>query len=60
MNYVVENWQTLVELALQIVGAAAIVATLTPTDADNKVVALVSKLVHALGANFGKAKNGGK
>lgn len=60
MNYVLENWQTLLELALQIVGAAAIVATLTPTDADNKVVALVSKLVHALGANFGKAKNGGK
>ena len=57
MTYIVENWDTIGEIALQVVGIAALVATLTPTENDNKVINLISKLIHTLGANFGKAKN---
>ena len=60
MTWIAENWETVGQIALQVVGLAALVATLTPTESDNKVVDKISKLVHALGANFGKAKNGGK
>ena len=57
MTYIIENWDTIGAIALQVVGIAALIATLTPTDTDNKIVDLVSKLIHTLGANFGKAKN---
>ena len=57
MTYIIENWETIGEVALQVIGIAALVATLTPTDTDNRIVNLVSKLIHTLGANFGKAKN---
>ena len=57
MQYIIENWDTIGEIALQVVGIAALVATLTPTNADNTIINLVSKLIHTLGANFGKAKN---
>ena len=57
MTYIVENWDTIGEIALQVVGIAALVATLTPTENDNKVIGLISRLIHTLGANFGKAKN---
>ena len=57
MTYIIENWDTIGEIALQVVGIAALVATLTPTDTDNKVINLISKLIHTLGAIFGKAKN---
>ena len=57
MTWIAENWETVGQIALQVVGLAALVATLTPTESDNKVVAMISKLVHALGANFGNAKS---
>ena len=57
MTYIVENWDTIGEIALQVVGVAALIATLTPPDTDNRVINLISKLIHTLGANFGKAKN---
>ena len=60
MTWISENWQTVGQRAWQGGGLAALGATLTPTESDNKVVDKISKLVHALGANFGKAKNGGK
>jgi hypothetical protein len=46
-----------IELALAIVGVASIIATMTPTDIDNKVVSMASKFLHLLAMNFGKAKN---
>lgn len=46
-----------IELALAVVGLASIVATMTPTNVDNKAVDIVSKFVHLLAMNFGKAEN---
>jgi hypothetical protein len=46
-----------IELALAIVGVASILATLTPTNIDNKVVSMVSKFVHLIAMNFGSAAN---
>ncbi len=57
MQYIQENWDTIGAIALQVVGVAALVATLTPTESDNKIVGMITKLIHLLGANVGKAKN---
>ncbi len=57
MEYIVENWDTIGAIALQVIGAAALVATLTPNETDNKIVDALSKIINLLGANFGKAKN---
>lgn len=48
-----------VRLFFQFIGIAAAIATLTPNEADNKVVDGLLKIINVLGANVGKAKNGG-
>ena len=57
MEYIVENWDNIAAIALQVVGIAAMIATMTPNKTDNKIVDAVSKIINLLGANFGKAKN---
>ena len=39
-------------MILACVGAAAIIANATPNETDNKVVAIISKVIDFLGANF--------
>tara|TARA_Y100000592_G_C5207475_1_gene193383 strand:- start:239 stop:418 length:180 start_codon:yes stop_codon:yes gene_type:complete len=57
MEYIVENWDNIGAIALQVIGIAALVATMTPNKTDNKIVDALSKIINLLGANFGKAKN---
>jgi hypothetical protein len=57
MEYIVENWDNIAAIALQVVGIAALIATMTPNKTDNKIVDAISKIINLLGANFGKAKN---
>ena len=42
---------------LEIIGAFAIIATLTPNKTDDKIVQTILNAVNFLGANMGKAKN---
>ena len=57
MDYIIENWDAIGAIALQIIGIAALVATMTPNKTDNKIVDALSKIINLIGANFGKAKN---
>ena len=49
IEYIIANATDLTALLLAVLGVASIVARLTPTEADNKVLEYVYKLVHALG-----------
>ena len=51
------NISAILEIVVQIVGVASLVATMTPNEADNKAVDFVLNLVNMLGANVGKASN---
>ena len=51
------NISAILEIVVQIVGVASLVATLTPNEADNKAVDFVLNIVNMLGANVGKASN---
>jgi len=42
---------------LQLVGAASIVATMTPNKTDDKIVQWILDAINFLGGNLGKAKN---
>ncbi len=42
---------------LQIIGGFAVIATLTPNKADDKIAQIVLDVVNFLGGNLGKAKN---
>jgi len=44
-------------LILQVVGAAAAVATLTPNKSDDKIIQLILDAVNFVGGNIGKATN---
>jgi hypothetical protein len=58
MDFLNENAGALIQLLVSIIGVFAIVATMTPNDADNKIAASLLKFVNLLGANVGKARNG--
>ena len=45
------------ELISAIVGVFSIIATVTPTKIDNKIVGYIAKVINLFGMNFGKAKN---
>jgi len=44
-------------IATSIVGTFALIATLTPNKADDKIAQWLLNTVNLLGANIGKAKN---
>lgn len=58
MEWLTENFSNVVEVVLNLVGAFAVIATMTPNENDNKIVAFVLNVINTLGANFGKASNG--
>jgi len=51
------NWQSWFAVATSIVGTAALVATLTPNKADDRIVQWLLDIVNFVGANIGKARN---
>jgi|TARA_Y100000310_G_C20548404_1_gene746781 hypothetical protein len=57
INFIIENWEALFSAVTSVVGAFAIVATLTPNQTDNELVDKVMKFINFFGANFGKAAN---
>jgi hypothetical protein len=57
VEFINENAPKLIEFGIQLVGAFAILATLTRNDADNKIAAWMLKAINFLGANFGNARN---
>jgi len=57
MEWITDNWQDVLGIATSIVGAFAIIATMTPNPQDDKIVSMLYKLINFLGANFGKSKN---
>ena len=46
-----------VEIVVQVVGAFALIAALTPNTSDNAIADFLLRLVNTLGANLGKAAN---
>jgi len=48
---------SIVDILVHIVGVAAVVATLTPNESDNKAVDFILNLINMLGGNLGRASN---
>jgi hypothetical protein len=57
MTYIMTNWQTWLAIATSVIGSAAVIATLTPNKADDRIVQWLLDIVNFIGANVGKAKN---
>ena len=57
MDWLLENVGSLLDIALKLVGAFAVVATLTPNESDNAVADGLMKIINTLGGNFGNARN---
>jgi len=49
IEYITSNSQDLVALLFGILGVFSIIAKLTPTDSDNKILEKIQKLVHTVG-----------
>ena len=45
------------EVAVQVIGAFAVIASMTPNNSDNAIADFLLRLVNTLGANVGKAGN---
>lgn len=49
VSWVAANWDVIGQTVLAVLGAASLIARLTPTEADNAIVDAVLKVVHGLG-----------
>jgi hypothetical protein len=49
IDYITTNYAELTVALLAVLGAASAIAKLTPTEADNKALEAIYKVVHALG-----------
>lgn len=49
-----ENARDYIEIAGLVIAAASAIAALTPTDADNKAVGIVIRLLDVFALNWGK------
>jgi formaldehyde-activating enzyme involved in methanogenesis len=54
LEYLQLHWADIIAAVTAVVTAASLIANLTPTDADNKVLAVISKFIHMLALNFKK------
>ena len=59
ISYVMENYMQILSAVGGILGGFAVIASMTPNKSDDRVVQMILDMVNFLGANFGKAKNGG-
>ncbi|MAH47845.1 hypothetical protein CMI37_18635 [Candidatus Pacearchaeota archaeon] len=59
MEWLSANWENVIGMATSMVGAFALLSTMTPNPRDDKIVGYLWKLINFLGANFGKSKNEG-
>ena len=57
VSYVMQNWNLITDVVLKLVGAFAIIASMTPNTNDNKAAQMLADLVNLLGFNIGKSKN---
>ena len=57
MDFLIENGSNLVEIAFQIAGAFAIIASMTPNENDNKIADYILKFINVVGFNVGNARN---
>ena len=57
VSYVMQNWNLITDVVLKLVGAFAIIASMTPNTNANKAAQMLADLVNLLGFNIGKSKN---
>jgi len=51
MEWITSNWKVLITGILAILGGASILARLTPTEVDNKIIDAILRLIKTLGLN---------
>lgn len=56
---IIEKVIAIIPVLVTVIGAAAIIATVTPNKSDDKIVQVILDIINFLGANLGKAKNKG-
>lgn len=54
IDFIQTNQEALVQIVLATVALASLIANLTPTESDNKIVAKLSAIVNFLALNFKK------
>ena len=57
MDWIIENGNAIFEIALKVVGAFSVIASLTPNTTDNKVADALMRIINTIGFNIGQAKN---
>ena len=57
MDWIIGNAGNILNIALEIIGAFAIIATMTPNESDNKIANGLMRIINMLGANTGMASN---
>lgn len=55
-EWIMANWQTIVNVTVIVIGSAKAIAAITPNETDNKIVGRILKLVDLVGLIGTKTK----
>lgn len=56
MDWILQNWTTVLDAVAYIIAAASVITTLTPTPKDNEILAKIVNVLRLLGLNVGAAR----
>lgn len=54
MNWIIANASEIIAIITAIVTVASMIANLTPTETDNKIIAAITRVINLLGLNIKK------
>lgn len=57
IQYIMANIDSIIAIALAVVGLFSMIATMTPNKADDRIAQFLLDVINFLGANVGKASN---
>ena len=57
MDWILGNTENIIDVLLKLVGAFAIISTMTPNEADNAIADSLLRFINLLGGYFGKSSN---
>lgn len=57
LEYIMNNWESMLVIATAVVTAASGIAALTPTPVDDGILLKVRKVLDVVALNIGNAKN---
>lgn len=57
INWAMDNWEAVIIGLTSVIGGCAMLAKLSPSPRDDRIIGKIAKIINVIGMNFGNTKN---